>query len=37
MECSNRLSLKLVRENTVQFYLAFLNIPVEYSAFDGVS
>lgn len=26
-----------MRENTVQFYLALLNIPVEYSSFDSVS
>ena len=32
---SSRLTIELINENTAQYYLAYLNIPVEYIRFDN--
>ncbi|KAK8818627.1 hypothetical protein WA538_003938, partial [Blastocystis sp. DL] len=35
MAVNSRISIENVTENTVQYYLAYLNIPVEYIRFDN--
>ena len=35
MNGSSRITINNVTENTVQYYLAYLNIPVEYIRFDN--
>jgi len=35
LNSSSRITIHNVTENTVQYYLAYLNIPVEYIRFDN--